>query len=222
MTRRLAVLIRTGACAAAIGALLAFDGGDPASASANVLTTTLTAWRLPAPVYRTVAVVSGGRIFVLGGHDSAGDTITAVYGLDPRTGKSDVAGTLALATHGAAASVIEGRILVFGGASATVHNTVQAFSPARRTSSIIGNLPSVLADTTAATVGTETVLVGGFNGSAPLGDVWATTNGVRFTVVAHLPQPVRYPAVAVVAGSVYVFGGLISGGEYDGTFTSDI
>jgi len=222
MTGRLGVIIRAGACAAALGALLEIDSGAPANASAGVLSATLTSWQLPAPVYRTVAVVSAGRIFVLGGHDSAGGTSTTIYGLDPRTGTSEVAGTLALATHGAAASVVDGRILVFGGASATVHNTVQAFNPASHTSSIIGYLPSVRADTTAATVGKETVLLGGFNGSAPLGDVWETTNGVTFAVVAHLLQPVRYPAVAVAGSSIYVFGGLISGGEYNGTFTNDI
>jgi hypothetical protein len=30
---------------------------------------------LPAPVYRTVAVVAGGRIYVLGGHDVAGGSV---------------------------------------------------------------------------------------------------------------------------------------------------
>src|SRR5439155_14231104 len=35
-------------------------------------------------------------------------------------------------------------------------------------------------------------------------------------------QPVRYPAVAAVANAVYVFGGLISGGEYTGTFSGAI
>ena len=62
----------------------------------------LTTWELPAPVYRTVAVVSSGHIFVLGGHDSAGGTVTTVYRLDPRTGKSAMAGSLALETHGSA------------------------------------------------------------------------------------------------------------------------
>src|ERR1700758_4536244 len=41
-----------------------------------VLRASQTRWRLPTPVYRTVAVVSGNRIFVLGGHDPTGGTIT--------------------------------------------------------------------------------------------------------------------------------------------------
>lgn len=65
-------------------------------------------------------------------------------------------------------------------------------------------------------------LSGASTGPAPQASVWATRDGRHFTVVAHLPQPVRYPAVAALGPDVYVFGGLISGGEYTGTFTADI
>ncbi len=87
---------------------------------------------------------------------------------------------------------------------------------------VIGYMPIVRADTTAASVGKEAVLIGGFDGYGPQGDVWATTDGTNFRVVAHLGQPVRYPAVAAQGNDVYVFGGLVSGGEYNGLFTSDI
>lgn len=80
--------------------------------------------RLPAPVYRTTAVVAGGRIYVLGGHDSAGGTINDVCGVDPASGRSHRAGSLALPTHGAAAAFLGGRIFVFGGAASTVHDAV--------------------------------------------------------------------------------------------------
>ena len=179
-------------------------------------------WRLPAPVYRTVAVAASGRIFVLGGHDPAGGTITDVYRLDPATGRSARAGRLALPTHGSAAAVLGGRILVFGGASSSVHNTVQCVPSASGRASVIGYMPRQRADVTAARVGRRVVLVGGFDGFGPQSDVWASADGKTFRVVAHLSQPVRYPAVVVHGSDVYVFGGLISGGEYDGTFTSDI
>ena len=183
---------------------------------------TRTGWRLPAPVYRTVAVVASGRIFLLGGHDSGGGTISDVYGLDPRTGRSARAGTLALPTHGAAAATLAGRILVFGGASSFVHNVVQAFNPATGKARVIGSMPRARADVTAAVVGRQAVLSGGFDGVGPQSDVWATADGKSFRVVARLPQPVRYPAVAVHGSDVYVFGGLLSGGEYNGTFTTAI
>ena len=180
------------------------------------------AWRLPAPVYRTTAVVAGGRIYVLGGHDSAGGTISDVYVLNPATGVSRRAGSLALPTHGGAAVSLGGRILVFGGASASVHDVVQEFSPAAGRARVIGQMPGVRADVTAVVVGRRAVLVGGFDGVGPQRDVWSTANGESFQTVAHLPQPVRYPAVAALGSAVYVFGGLISGGEYTGTFSSAI
>jgi len=150
------------------------------------------ALRLPAPVYRTVAVVAGGRIYVLGGHDSAGGTISDVSVVDPARRSSRRAGTLALPTHGAAAANLAGRILVFGGASSSVHDVVQQFSPEAGRAHVIGHMPTVRADVSAVVVGRRAILVGGFNGVGPQADVWATARGKSFRVVAHLPQPVRY------------------------------
>jgi Kelch motif len=90
----------------------------------------LEAARLPAPVYRTVAVAAASRIYVLGGHDRAGRTVSDVDVFDPVGGVSRRAGSLALPTHGAAAANLGGRILVFGGASSSVHDVVQQFVPA--------------------------------------------------------------------------------------------
>jgi Kelch motif len=190
-----------------------------APASHLVLHASVTSWRLPAPVYRTVGVTLGQRIFVLGGHDLAGDTISKVYELDVATGRSLTAGTLALPTHGAAAALLRGRVLVFGGASSTVHDDVQRFDPPRHAASVVGRLPTVRADLTAAAAGNSVVLAGGFDGVGPQRDVWATGNGTQFRVIATLPQAVRYPAVVAQGDNVYVFGGLISGGEYNGTFS---
>jgi N-acetylneuraminic acid mutarotase len=178
--------------------------------------------RLPAPVYRTVAVAAGGWIYVLGGHDAAGGTISDVYAFDPTTGVSRRAGSLALPTHGAAAADLGGRILVFGGASSSVHDAVQQFFPATGRSRVIGHMSTVRADVTATVVGHRVILAGGFNGVGPQREVWATQDGRAFHAVAHLPQAVRYPAVAALGSAVYVFGGLIAGGEYTGTFSNAI
>ena len=179
------------------------------------------AWRLPAPVYRTVAAVAGGQIYVFGGHDAAGGTISDVVAADPATGVARRAGTLVLPTHGAAAANLAGRLLVFGGASTAVHDTVQQFLPASGTR-VVGVMPGVRADVTAVVVGRRAILVGGFDGAGPQSAVWATADGRSFRVVARLPQAVRYPAVAAAGNAVYVFGGLISGGEYTGTFSNAI
>jgi hypothetical protein len=137
-------------------------------------------WSLPAAVYRTVAVATGGRIFVLGGHDPAESTINDVYELDAQTGRSRTAGTLVLPTHGAAAAVLGGRILLFGGASTSVHDAVQEFDPVHGTARLIGHLPEARADVTAAVAGNSVVLAGGFDGVEPQSDVWTTVNGRTF------------------------------------------
>jgi hypothetical protein len=198
---------------------VAVDYRRPASTSRLAPTARLTRWRLPAPVYRTVAAALGERIFVFGGHDAAGGTSSDVYELDTATGRTRTAGTLVLPTHGAAAANLAGRLLVFGGASSIVHDVVQRFYPARRAASVIGRLPRARADVTAVTVGHTVVLVGGYDGIGPQGAVWASGNGRTFRTVAKLVQPVRYPAAVADGDSVYVFGGLISGGEYTGRFS---
>lgn len=202
------------------------------TSTANTPTTTTTPglaldvseprWRLPAPVYRTVAVATerGHRIFLFGGHDAAGGTVSNVEQIDPAQGIARAAGSLAAPTHGAAAALLRSRLLVFGGAATTVHDFVQQFNPSSHTASVIARLPAARADLTAAVVGGDTVvLVGGFDGIGPQADVWATTNGRNFRVIARLRQAVRYPALVADGNSVYVFGGLISGGEYNGHFS---
>ncbi|MGH2892698.1 MAG: hypothetical protein ACRDPM_05440, partial [Solirubrobacteraceae bacterium] len=123
-----------------------------------VLRASMTHWRLPAPVYRSVAAAQGQRIYVFGGHDAAGATVGTVDELNLRTGRTTVAGTLALPTHGAAAGAIAGRLLVFGGASDTVHDVVQQFRPRRRAAHVIARLPTPRADLTAAVVRHTVVL----------------------------------------------------------------
>jgi N-acetylneuraminic acid mutarotase len=111
-------------------------------------------------------------------------------------------------------------VLVFGGASTSVHDVVQQFDPTRRAASVVAHMPAVRADVTAAVAGATVVLAGGFDGSEPQSEVWASRDGSTFHVIAKLPQAVRYPAVVAVGDNVYVFGGLISGGEYNGMFSA--
>jgi Kelch motif len=197
----------------------------PAVTSGGVgiaLDTTVLAGGLPAPVYRTQAAAVGGFVYLLGGIDAAGITVADVYRVDPSTGAVTRAGALAAPTHGAAALTFGGQVLVFGGAATSVHTTVQAFDPGTGRTTVIGRLPGALADLTAAAVGNQMLLLGGFNGSRGLDTVLSTTDGTSFHLVGHLAQAVRYPAVTVAAGNVYLFGGLLAGGEYTGTFSTAI
>lgn len=179
-------------------------------------------WHLPTPVYRTMAAVAGGKLYVLGGLDAAGTTVAGVEVVDPVAGAATGAGALAEPTHGGAALAIGGRILVFGGAATSVHTAVQGFDPATATTQIVGQLPGPRADVAGAAVGNEVILLGGFDGAGPLQSVLASPDGTSFHPAGQLALAVRYPAVAVDGGNVYLFGGLLSGGEYTGTFTTAI
>jgi Galactose oxidase, central domain len=179
--------------------------------------------RLPAARYRTQATAIDASVFLLGGIDAAGVTVTDVYRFDPSTGSVSRIGALSTPTHGAAALTLGGRAVVFGGAGTSVHDVTQAFDPTSATTTVIGRLPGPLADLAAASVADKVVLLGGFNGSGRLDTVFASSDSGRsFTTLGRLAQAVRYPGVAADAGGVYLFGGLLSGGEYTGTFTTNI
>lgn len=128
-------------------------------------------------------------------------------------------GALAEPTHGAAAVTAGGRIVVFGGAATAVHTAVQSFDPSTGVTTVTGSLPGPRADLAAAIAGGRPVLLGGFDGSGPLNSVLIASGTASFRTLTRLPQAVRYPAVAVSGGDIYLFGGLLSGGEYTGTFT---
>ena len=151
--------------------------------------------------------------------NAAGVTISDVVRVTPATGDVTRVGALAEPTHGAAAVTHGGRILVFGGAATTVHTAVQSFDPSTGITRVIGSLPGPRADLAATTAGGRPVLLGGFDGSGPLDSVLVTSGTTGFRTLTRLPQAVRYPAVAVSGGDIYLFGGLLSGGEYTGTFT---
>ena len=104
--------------------------------------------------------------------------------------------------------------MIFSGAATTVHTVVQSFDPSTGVTTVIGSLAGG-----EGAAGGRLVLLGGFDGSGPLSSVLIGSGATRFRTLTRLPQAVRYPAVAVSGGDVYLFGGLLAGGEYTGTFT---
>jgi hypothetical protein len=196
----------------------------PAPTTRHVLAVhaVLARWRLPVARYRTMAVANGRYIFLLGGIDAGGSTVDSVYRLDPAGGATKLVGTLAAPTHGGAALLLGQRAFVFGGAGPPVYDLVQEFDPANGGTRVVGHLPAQRADLAAAAVAKEVVVAAGFDGTGPLDTVFATTDERHFRLVTRLPQAVRYPAVAAVGNSVYLFGGLEFGGEYTGTFSRAI
>ena len=163
----------------------------------------------PRPVAREVVVASGKEFTIVGGLDATKFSTASVVTVDPATGTSRGAGTLAEAVHDAAGVRAGARILVFGGGGPSENGTadVQAV-PTTGATTVIGTMPAPRSDHVAARVGSTTYLLGGYDGASIVPDVLATTNGTTFTKVGALAVPVRYPALAVVGKAIYLFGGV--------------
>jgi Kelch motif protein/putative pyrroloquinoline-quinone binding quinoprotein len=192
----------------------------PAASSASpapvVLAVRRAAYRLTAPVQRAVAVAGpgGAAVYVLGGLDAAGASAGGVFRLDPLTGTLSAVGSVPSAFHDAAAAVLGGRILVFGGGASSGTDLVQSVDIATGSASIAGHLPEPLSDLTAATVttgpGAGIYLVGGWDGSTASRTIWRTVDGRRFTAVGRLPIGLRYASAAAVGPTIVVAGGQVN------------
>jgi outer membrane protein assembly factor BamB len=185
----------------------------------------LLPWHMAAPLSREVAAAAApGRLLVFGGLTAGGKSADQVYAVRTATGTVLRAGTLTAPLHDAAAAVLPGgRAFVFGGGSPAAVAAVQSFpllggGGAARA----GTLPEPRSDAQAVSVGADTYLVGGYDGSRADGWVLATADGRSYREVAELPVPVRYPAVAALGGRIYAFGGQAVSGPHAGAPVSVI
>ncbi len=185
----------------------------PRVAVVRAVETGLYPWQLQAPISREVLVpeIGGRGLIVAGGLVAGGTSASGTFHLDTGTGNLAAAGSLATATHDAAAAVVGGQVLVFGGGTSAPAAVAQDITPSG-SSHILGSLPRPRADGDAVTIGGTAYVVGGYDGPSLDPAVLATSNGVTFRTVTDLSVPVRYPAVAALGGLIYVFGGESLGG----------
>jgi outer membrane protein assembly factor BamB len=178
----------------------------PGPAVPPTLEVTSAAYQLPAGISREAVLPQGRDLLIAGGLTPQATSTDAVTRLDPATGQTSQAGRLASATHDAGAAMVGGRAMVFGGGEQTSVAAVQAIEP-DGVATVAGHLPGPRSDLSAVTAGGTVYILGGYDGAAYDASVLATTDGRRFRTVARLPEPVRYPAVAVLGGQIWVFGG---------------
>ena len=190
----------------------------------------LLPWHLPTPLSReVVAAGTGGQLVVLGGLEGSVSE-KRVLSIDSANGSLRAVGSLPIGVHDAAGAVIAGRDFVFGGGSPTTVPSVESFAPPSAPgrlggfpgSAPVAKLPQPRSDLATATIGGSTYVVGGYDGAHPDASVLATTDGATFRKIASLPVPVRYPAVAALAGKLYVFGGERISGAGAGQPVDDI
>jgi hypothetical protein len=178
----------------------------PPSVIPRTLEASISAIRLPNALSRAVAVTLGSDVLICGGLTPGGTTTSSIVQLNVASGQISRAGSLAVAVHDAGGAAFNGRAYVIGGGRLVAGSTVQGVDSGG-TATLVGALPAARADLAAVTIGGEIVVVGGGTPGHPDGRVLATTDGRQFRVVARLLVPVRYPAVAVLGGLVYVAGG---------------
>ncbi len=147
---------------------------------------------LPAPVQAPATTAVGDRAILIGGLDQADVSVPDVVAASDQ-GAQRIA-TLPIARHDAAAATLAGRAYVIGGGEPSFDQIDAVGAGAISTA---GALPAAASDVAAATVGSAIYVVGGFTGTVPLDTVVAWTGSGTGRVVAHLPQPLRYAAVAV-------------------------
>jgi len=162
--------------------------------------------RLPAPVSGETVVPQGSGILIIGGLDAGDVSIASVTRLDPESGATNSAGSLSQPLHDAAAATLPGRVLVFGGGSATTIDEVEQLVPGGA-GTVVGRLPAPSSDLSAVTVAGRAYVLGGYDGQEALGAVLRTRGGAKLETIAKLPVPVRYAATVARGPKVYAFGG---------------
>ena len=166
---------------------------------------------------RAAVIADDPDVLVAGGL-AAGDVSTAsVIRIHPNAGTAAPDGKLQQPVHDTGGARLHGQAYVFGGGGATTVNTVQRLGVANAAS--VAHLPEPRSDLSVVTSSDTAYIVGGFDGRRMDPDVLATTDGTTFRVVGTLAVPVRYAAVAIAAGALWVIGGQLSTSEAAGPAT---
>ncbi len=180
------------------------------------VTASLLASRLPQPVGREVVLPIRGGAEVAGGL-VAGDLSTeSAYRFDVASGAVRRRSSLAVAVHDAAGAVLRRTPMVIGGGNAAEQATVQRLGPSGRWR-VVGRLPQPRSDLASVAVDGRLVVLGGYDGAMSPAAILVSREGGHFRTVGKLPLPVRYAAVVVYRGAIWLFGG-----EHDGHLVSTV
>lgn len=173
---------------------------------------------LPSPLSKASAVaLPDGKLLVIGGLVHGSSTPDVLLGSPSRL---HAAGTLPAPTHDAAAVVLGRSVYLFGGGqSASTRSVVRVgFTGAARSG---GSLDEPLSDLGAVAIGGHAYLVGGYTGSQYASAVLRYVRPGKTATVARLPVGTRYAGVAAVGRTIYVAGGLTTGGVSDAVYAID-
>jgi N-acetylneuraminic acid mutarotase len=178
-------------------------------------------FHLPSPIQREVGIAAGSTVYLIGGLNDTGTSVSTVEQVDLSRGRVQVIGQVLHRFHDGAGAWIGNRLFVFGGGTGAGSDAVQSFSPSQRLAEVEGALPRTLSDLSTASVDGVTYLIGGYDGVAPQRTIYATTDGRHFHRACLLPQGLRYAAVATTGNTLVIAGGETSRGPTDAILAFD-
>ena len=196
----------------------------PATGTPRTITVAQSAAKLPAAHYATMAASVGNIIVMPGGLDAKKTSTPVVWQFDPATGETKNIARLPVGTRDPAVGVIGDQVLVAGGAKGETNYDAVATIGLDGTLATVGRLPGRRSDGAAVTSedGATMYVVGGYDGTNPTNDVLSTTDGITFTIVATLPQPMRNTTAVLLGRSIWVIGGDWADQELTTVFRVDL
>lgn len=173
-------------------------------------------WTQRAPMFtarsRAAAGLVDGRLYVVGGENTAGDSDAAeVY--DPAFDSWRQLKPRPVAGRGAAAAGLGDSLYVAGGCAgegdgAAVLDRVDRYDPAADAWTPIAPLPVPLCGLTLVAYGDRLFAIGGWDGSKTTASVFAYDPKTdRWQALAPLPSPRAFAAAAVLRDYIYLLGG---------------
>ncbi|HEY3527976.1 MAG TPA: hypothetical protein VGK78_02410 [Nocardioides sp.] len=174
----------------------------------------LSAWRLPFPVARAVAIPMRRGSVVLAGGLLAGDRSSSrAFRLDPRTGVEHALPSLTVPVHDAAGGLVAGAPTVVGGGNSAEQSAVQTLAPGgwRR----VADLPTTRSDLGVAEWQGTAYVIGGYDGASVPRTILRLSPHQAPRRAGALLDGVRYAAMARIGSDVYVLGGEVAGRELD-------
>ncbi len=166
--------------------------------------TAQAAGHLAAGVQWPATAVVGGDVLLMGGLDQATASVADIVAARP-AGTVERIGALPYAVHDAAGASLGGTAYLFGGGEPSYSDILRVDPHGDAT--VAGHLPAAASDVAAGVIGTTVYVVGGYTGTAPLDTIVAWSGSGTARVVARLPHPIRYAAVAALGGRLIVAGG---------------
>ena len=187
-------------------------------AAHKTISTVVRIGSLPQTLSKASAVaLPGGRLMVLGGEVGGASTDSVLLGTPQHLRN---VGRLPTPTHDAAAALLDGSVLLFGGGQSVSVDTIDRVSLDGVARSA-GKLDEPLSDLGAAVVGGKVYLVGGYTGSKFASAILRYSGGGHTSTVARLPAGTRYAGVATLNGRIVVAGGLTPAGTSSAVYSVD-